>query len=142
MTIIASWIQTAIDEHSLTVRELAPEATEKLLLDIRQKFVEPDFERPMWETLRSRASKRRAAGWQDIGLFVGENSCVILIEDERNAYECTSGKVLTKLLEECPGFEFYVTNDKGDYLLCHNHHNYLLGCGSAVDWVQSLNDDF
>jgi hypothetical protein len=142
MTITASWIQTAIDEHSLSVHALTPEATAKLLLNITHKFVEPDLERELWETLRSRASKRRASGWQDIGQFVGENACVMLIEDGQNAYECTSGKVLTKLLEECPGFEFYVTNHEGEYLLCHNHHNYLLGCGSAEDWVQSLNDDF
>jgi hypothetical protein len=142
MNMIASWIQSAVDEHSLNVVELSSETAAKWFLEVTQKFGETDIERPLWETLRVRASKRRSNGWQDIGQFVGETKCILMIEEGPKAYECENGKTLTNLLEECPGFEFYVTNCESKYLLCHNHHNYLIGCGSAVDWVQSLSDNF
>lgn len=30
---------------------------------------------------------------------------------------------------------FYLTNASTDYLLCFNHHDYLIACGAAREWV-------
>lgn len=36
------------------------------------------------------------------------------------------------------GFEFYITNFETEYVICFNHHDCLLGCGTAKKWVESL----
>ncbi|WP_346768745.1 DUF6756 family protein [Paenibacillus sp. HB172176] len=32
--------------------------------------------------------------------------------------------------------EFYITNKRCDYLLCFNHHDYLIACGEAINWIK------
>ncbi len=34
-----------------------------------------------------------------------------------------------------PAEEFYLTNTLTDYLLCFNHHDYLIACGRAREWL-------
>lgn len=32
--------------------------------------------------------------------------------------------------------EFYVTNKNNEYLLCFNHHDVLIACGDATEWIK------
>ena len=53
--------------------------------------------------------------------------------DER-AFEQFFGVPLKKMY----GFEFYVFDSSISYLICFNHHDQLIGVGSAKEWVNSL----
>lgn len=33
--------------------------------------------------------------------------------------------------------EFYVTNKNNEYLLCFNHHDVLIACGDATEWIKN-----
>jgi hypothetical protein len=47
-----------------------------------------------------------------------------------------AGSCLVNVLGECTGFEFYLTDLEGDYVICFNHHDFLIGTGSAETWIR------
>ena len=60
--------------------------------------------------------------------------------EDKSVLVISDGKSLYKLLDDMFGFEFYITNFETNYLLCFNHHDCVLGCGTAKNWVESLNN--
>jgi len=113
-----------------------------VLKDLRDRFADSTSKLPLWETIREHVSRKRANGWQDVGEYVGDSSCLLITErDGPCVYRLSSGKDLTNLLSECPGFEFYITNDDYDYVLCHNHHDFLIGTGMSAEWLASKPED-
>jgi hypothetical protein len=59
-------------------------------------------------------------------------------DDHYSAFLVPTGKVVVSLLSECFGFVFYVTNERLEFILSQNDHDYLLGAGTARAWVESL----
>ena len=142
MSMIHSWISEASTTLKLQFEPLSAEGTGDLFQRLRQKHADSGSELPLWETIGEHISRKRANGWRDVGEYVGDGPCLLLTEkDGQEAYRVSSGDDLTKLLSECPGFEFYVTNEEIDFLLCHNHHDYLIGAGKAASWVATKDDD-
>jgi hypothetical protein len=94
----------------------------------------------LWERLDGR-SKRSPNGWRMVGAFLGDESCILFFDpgEEATAFEFDEGKQLTPVLENCFGFEFYVTDSSLSYVLCFNHHDVLLGVGRAADWIADWN---
>jgi hypothetical protein len=50
-------------------------------------------------------------------------------------FHVPSGASLDQLLHNTYGFEFYVTDRDGTYLIGFNHHDVLIGCGTAGKWL-------
>ncbi len=46
-------------------------------------------------------------------------------------YECRP-EILTKLIGECYGFEYYIINKEMKWLICENHHGILIGIGENL----------
>lgn len=142
MSMIQTWISDAAASLGLRVQGLAPLETDDVLGKLRVRFADSTSGLPLWETIAEDTSRKRANGWLDIGKYVGDSQCLLITEQDGGAvYRVSNGKDLTRLLSECPGFEFYVTNEDHDYLLCHNHHDYLIGAGNSAEWVAGLSDD-
>ena len=99
----------------------------------------------MWDGggLSDSASIQDPEGWRLISRFVGSRPCVLFFDasDEAEMLEILSGEALQTLLAESYGFEFYVTDADATYLICFNHHDMLIGCGSARVWLKGLNPD-
>jgi hypothetical protein len=76
-------------------------------------------------------------GWRQISFFPGDRACVVFWEPgtEKRALRFGSRSDLVAVLDECHRSEFYVTDDEVTYLLCFNHHDYLIGQGLAASWV-------
>ncbi|MEO6457793.1 MAG: hypothetical protein ABIO92_05915 [Chloroflexia bacterium] len=49
--------------------------------------------------------------------------------------EFEQGTQISRVLGECFNFEFYVTNPEVEYILCHNHHDFLVATGTATSWL-------
>ena len=56
-------------------------------------------------------------------------------------FEVSSGDALDLLLGETTGFEFYVTDADASYLVCFNHHDFLVCLGDARGWLKGLLHD-
>ena len=77
-------------------------------------------------------------GWKLIPSFIGVESCLLITTGGSTIWRLGSGKDLMLILQECPPFEFYVCDIAFNYLVCFNHHDYLVGWGNANLWVNHL----
>ncbi|GAB9134881.1 hypothetical protein BDS110ZK25_20780 [Bradyrhizobium diazoefficiens] len=57
------------------------------------------------------------------------------IGNEYRGMKFSCGADLLRVLEDCPALEFYVCDEKASYLLCSNHHDFVVGWGAALPWV-------
>ena len=57
--------------------------------------------------------------------------------DEKKSFLFKNGDDLVAVLGETYGFEFYVTNKEKSYLLVFNHHDILMACGDAKNWLNT-----
>lgn len=91
----------------------------------------------LWEYLKNYKSINDVNGWSYIEDFVKNNECIMFfnLSDDKKAFYIENGEQLNKILEETSGYEFYVTNELVEYLICFTHHDSLVGCGAASEWV-------
>jgi hypothetical protein len=88
----------------------------------------------LWEGLKNCISFRDPLGWRLIPEFLKNHPALVFFNefDDQRVFEISTGDDLLAILSESYGYEFYVTNDKADFLVCFNHHDFVIACGSAV----------
>lgn len=129
---------TAVErEHSLGIQPLAVSERDPLRHLLRSQYGATGNR--MWETLSDCAAIHDREGWQWIGRFVGARECILLFDanEEPEMFRVPSGSALDSLLQNSNGFEFYVTEVGATYLVCFNHHDVLVCCGSAQAWLET-----
>lgn len=128
--------------NNVIVGELPNEQIKEIKNSIIQKYIYAQPKTFLWEQMKGAAIIADSDGWQKLCDFVGNDRCLMFFDDieDKSVLIINNGKSLYKLLDEMFGFEFYITNFETDYLLCFNHHDCLLGCGTAKKWIESLND--
>jgi len=82
--------------------------------------------------------KQRPDGWQLVPEYVGANVCLMFLEGAAEIWRFQSGRDLLRVVNCCPALEFYVCDEDASYLICHNHHDFVVGWGRASQWVQRL----
>jgi hypothetical protein len=93
----------------------------------------------VWENLGEYSSVQNPDAWNWLDEFISGDEAVMFFdeEDDKGMVAFDWGTPVVPVLSECTGFEFYLTNRNGDYLLCFNHHDFLIGAGGANEWVAS-----
>jgi len=135
---ISEEIRRGIKDNNIEVSILSKETAEDLNTRIKKRYCQNGGSCFLWERLSDYDSISDINGWIRITEFVGKRKCIMFL-DERESfeyYEFNNGQDLKTLLCDTYGFEFYITNATADYLICFNHHDYLIGCGSARAWVR------
>ena len=91
----------------------------------------------MWDSAQGDVSVQDPDGWKRIAGFVAGKPAVLLFNpaDENAVFLFNEGRQAIESLEEIPRVEFYLADPGLSFLLCFNHHDFLIGCGSAADWV-------
>lgn len=93
---------------------------------------------PLWTRLSTCGTIQNAEAWRWMGEYAGQRAVVVFfdaVEDDR-MIEIASGMDLTRVLETCPLFESYSTDLDASYLLCFNHHDFLIAVGGAIPWLE------
>lgn len=123
-------------EHRLGVHLLASSDRESLRERIAARYSPQSA--PMWEAVQDCTSAQSSEGWQWIHEFVGSRSCVLLFDvgEEVEMLHVPSGIMLHRLLQNTFGFEFYVSDSDATYLIGFNHHDMLVCCGAAQEWIK------
>lgn len=136
MSLLVEEIRAADREHSLGVRSLAAADRDRIHERVVSRYGGKSG--LSWESLRDYASVQDGEGWRWIREFVGSRSCILLFNrsDEAEMFHVPSGAALDQLLANTFGFEFYVTDTEGTYLICFNHHDFLICSGSAQGWLE------
>lgn len=96
----------------------------------------------LWDaTVSEHVAFECPSGWQLIPRFIGASECLMFESRARTIWRFGSGDDLLRVLEDAPALEYYVCDVEVTYLLCHNHHDYLIGWGAAAAWVIQLSEN-
>ena len=95
---------------------------------------------PLWERFLDDVGKQREDATELCCFFNRDNPKVLFFDktETDRMFILSTGESLQKLLEECPLLEFYTTDEAGTFVLCRNHHNYVIGVGACSSWVSDL----
>lgn len=128
-------------EHSLGVHLLKAVDRDELRKRVRSRYGSGGDR--IWEAVLDCASVQNSDGWRWISRFVGLRPCVLLfdVREEVEMFHVPSGVALESLLANTSGFEFYVTDLDAGYLICYNHHDVLVCCGTARAWLEEQDLD-
>lgn len=110
---------------------------------LKKKYICQDSKNQLlWENLLCYEILNDKNGWNYIKNFVGTNLCVMFFNynEDKSSITINDGIDLDSILSETYRFEFYITNYEADYIICFNHHDCLIGCGTAKKWIKSLCD--
>ena len=137
MNFVKDAISQAIESTKLNLREVDAQLSSSIRQEVEQLYGEKKSSQPLWERLTDDVSRHDPDGWKTIGDYPYQNKVTMFFdyENESTMYSLNNVKDVTRLLSECPGFVFYVTNDELSFLLCHNDHDYLIGAGDAKNWI-------
>src|SRR4051794_2327145 len=137
MGYILDEIMQAASTANAPIIVLPPDEAERLRSIVLAKFAGGDEPLFLWERFKDAASVRDPDAWRWIGDFIGNNEAIMFFSatEEPAMVRFERGAAVVEVLEESFGNEFFVTNPTVDYVLCHNHHDYLIAVGTARPWL-------
>lgn len=137
---ISAEIKKAILTKGIIIEELSDRQITIIKKNITQKYIQSQPAPFLWDRMKDAAVIADSDGWKKICDFIGNHECIMFFDDstDKSMLVICDGKSLYSLLNEMFGFEFYITDFETNYLLCFNHHDCLLGCGTARKWIESL----
>ncbi len=97
----------------------------------------------LWENLNNSFSIKNANVWKWIDKILDKETIIMFfdLENESYAFKFNSARDVVDILSESFGFEFYLTNEESDYILCFNHHNFIIGVGSVVENLKKFKEN-
>lgn len=132
-------IASSITNNAIAASALSTPERVAVINALREKLgVDMTTGHAPWDDPGKHAGRYHPDGWRAIPHHVGPSPCLLITENAFGIWRCESGGDLLELLEDTPGFEFYVCDLDMNFLLCHNHHDYLIGWGDAVAWIDAL----
>jgi hypothetical protein len=139
---VSEWLSKALSANVIQARRLSPEESQRLIGIIIARFTIPrDDARPLWETFQDDVSRRRTDGWSVICDYATDSPILLFQQPNGFAgYQFASGDDLRNILADTPGFELFVTDERADYVLCHNDHDFLIGVGACREWLSGIEE--
>jgi hypothetical protein len=137
---VAGEVLKVIEALGIRARPLTPEEGKELWGLVAVIYAGGNTRRFMWERLLDATGVQFPEGWRRLADFLGTAPALLLFDphDEKTYFEFDSGVDIPRVIEECFGFEFYVTDRQTSFLLCFNHHDFLIGAGAARAWVAGI----
>ncbi|MBP3505911.1 MAG: hypothetical protein J6K43_05845 [Lachnospiraceae bacterium] len=138
---ISDHICNELQNAKIFIKKLELNDRKEILDLIQKKYINSNKKgKWLWENFFQYEALNDAMSWCYIKDFVKDNECIMFFnqDEEKEMFLIKSGNDLNFILSETYGFEFYVTDKQGSYLLCLNHHNILYGCGKAKGWISNL----
>ncbi len=142
MGYIKNQIQNALKILKINAKILQQEEVEKIIDGIYSKYTNGKTNRCLWENTINDVRIVSENDWKWIGKYIGISEAIMFFEpmDEKIAFVFSNGEDIFRVLEECYGFEFYLTNLNLDYLLTYDHHNVLGAVGNAAKQLQKFKE--
>lgn len=91
-----------------------------------------------WNAPDAPEGLQSVSGWELVPSYVADDPCLVFSACATAIWKFTNGEELLRFLRETHGFEFYVCDAAGTYLLCFNDHNFLIGWGASGIWVRQI----
>jgi|SRR5882724_6887809 len=136
---IADELTTSIQKTGARATVSSKWNSQNVLKQLSTRFGIPGGRGELWEHLVDSVGHQDPNAWRWIAEFVRGQPCMLAMPPrlELAVFDFDDGAELVAVLELCSGFEFYVTDKALSFVLCSNHHEYLIGAGAAVDWLRA-----
>ena len=143
MGYIQTEVQEALEQLKINSEMLNQEQVTKIIYEICSKYTNGKTSGNIWENTVNDVRVVSENDWKWISEYIGNSKSIMFFEptDEKIAYVFSNGQDILRVLEECCGFEFYLTNFKFDYLLTYDHHNVLGAVGDAAEHLQMFKEN-
>lgn len=131
-------ILVAVNNLNIQIKEVSATTVDELITNIATKYTKGRKHGWLWENMVDNVCVSNKDAWKWLGEFIGNSESIMFFNppEERIAFVFLSGHDLVSVLSETYGFEFYITNNTLDYLMCFNHHDILIACGNAKSWLE------
>lgn len=142
MQTIQAEIRSAAESVGARIHELPRENVDAIVRSVAQRFTAGVLKWPLWSALTNATYADNPFAWAWVGEFVGQAPALLLFNDvgehdRFRGFEFEDGSQVVPVLEKCVIFEFYLTNETADYLICFSHHDILYAAGTAKPWLQA-----
>lgn len=137
---ISKEIKKVAKDNNIFIDELSVEQIIELKNNIMKKYICNYKCGFLWEHLKTPSIISDNEGWKKICDFIGNKKCVMFfeIDEDKSMLVINNGQILYKILSEMFAFEFYITDFQASFLICFNHHDCLLCCGAAQNWLYRI----
>ena len=133
-------IETALKELNIDsglFRRLGKEENEQLYKKLLSRFVNSGDRRWWWEDFKLPSYQfeehpDKLIQLKELLENVKDNVWFMPEDDENNFYPIYDAdpKLIPDILGECSFFEYYIIGKNENWLICENHHDYLIGVNS------------
>lgn len=91
----------------------------------------------LWERFIDDIAIQNDKSWLWVDDYIAGAETIIFFNkfDDPSVFVLPAGSHLVPILRETYLNEFYLTNSQADYVLCYNHHGYLIATGTTREWL-------
>jgi len=132
------FVSSALSAAGVQAEVLSTSARHALVVRLRERLAVDVTAHQTWDKKTRSDGKLRSDGWEIIPTFVGNTACCMFLDGAGTVWKFSDGSDLLRVLKECPALEFYICDQDASYLLCSNHHDFIIGWGAAKSWVDRL----
>jgi len=139
MWTLAEDVLNAAKRLGVVASALTPEQSAVVHRDIVQRYGGSKHDWPLWDGPTEYPAIQDPAAWRLIADFVHDEPCLLLWDPstERRILRIERGQELIRVLDEVHRSEFYVTDPALSFMLCFNHHDFLIAGGRAATWLEA-----
>ncbi len=139
---ICEWIIEAAKRTKVAACRLEKQEVSCIIKEIRDRYTKmgekSDY---LWEEFVDDISKYNPDGWQISCEYPIEQPILFFCDGKSyEGFRFETNYSIHPILSDTPCFEFFITNDAVDFVLCFNHHDYLIGVGNCKDWLSNIPD--
>lgn len=135
---IGKEIQSAANRLNIVIEDISIKEAEIIVNKVISKYTREHRDPFLWDSIINAISVHDKDAWQWISKFVGSSEAIMFFNpcDEKKVISFKNGDDIVAILGDTYGYEFYITNRAVEYLLCFNHHDILIACGDAKEWLK------
>jgi hypothetical protein len=139
MWTLAQDVLNAAKRLGVAASALEPQESAALHRSIAARYGGSADRWPLWDGPTDYPAIQDPAAWRLIADFIHDEPCLLFWEPstELKVIRIERGQELIRILDEVHRSEFYVTDPALSFMLCFNHHNFLIAGGRAAPWLQA-----
>lgn len=135
-------IVKSLNISDFQLKEIGKQQWQQILDKIENTFIKNyninnSTKHPYWERLKGDSISicfENNDAYKVLDTLIDKNESVWFLIQEGEKIWLYDGRIeyIEKVIEECYAFEYYLVSKKFLWLLCENHHGYLIGIGNPV----------
>jgi hypothetical protein len=124
---VSDHVSSALSATGVQAEVLSAPERKALVVRLRERLGVDVRAHAPWDDKTESSGKLRSDGWELIPTFVGATTCYMFLDGAGIVWKFRNGSDLRCVMKESPALEFYVCDRDASYLVCSNHHDFIMG---------------